>query len=99
MERPAQNDNGRVTLALLQRDVRETCEQVQAMRGELRALAEKLDGRVGFLERDHAALMERVEGQGRDVSALKGESRAWNIINTVGVAIAAIVAAVTRPQP
>jgi len=82
------NGNGKVTLALLNHKLDRLSDDLREFKAELR----RIDSCTDDLEVEHARLKAKMEN-------LEGRVSSWSALNSVGVVVAGILAAIGLGKP
>lgn len=82
------NGDGKITLALISQQIAHLAKDLNDFKVDLR----KVDDCTDDLEVDHARLKTKVEN-------LEGRVSSWSALNSVGVAVAAILATIGLGRP
>ena len=81
--------NGRVTLAVVAQKVDEVLRRMD----RIDHACERYDTRIGALETGQAERRTQVGDIRNDIDALEKKAESWNLLNSVGVAIAGVLGA------
>ena len=84
-----ETDNGRVTLAVVAQKVDEVLRRID----RIDHACERYDTRIGALETGQAERRTQVNDIRNDVIALERKAEGWNLLNSLGAGVAAILAA------
>jgi len=84
-----ETDNGRVTLAVVAQKVDEVLRRMD----RIDHACERYDMRIGVLETGQAERRTQVGDIRNDVDALEKKAESWNLLNSLGAGVAAILAA------
>jgi hypothetical protein len=82
------NGNGKITLAVINHKLDRLFDDLRDFKAELR----RIDGCTDDLEVDHARLKTKMEN-------LEGRVSSWSALNSIGVVVAGILAAIGLGKP
>jgi len=85
--------NGRVTLAVIRRDLDEVKAAIDNLTHEIREDRKCNEDRLRALEMSGMTRQERIDTLREEVKSLRAKSDAWNLTNTAGAVIAGILGA------
>lgn len=86
--------NGRVSLAVIRRDLDEVKVAINNLVQEIREDRRCTEDRLRTLETAGMSRQERIETLREEVKSLRAKSDAWNLTNTAGAIIAGILGAI-----
>jgi len=84
---------GRVTLAVIRRDLDEVKSAIDNLIHEIREDRKCTEDRLRAMELSGTIRQERIETLRDEVESLRAKSDAWNLTNTAGAVIAGILGA------
>lgn len=84
---------GRVTLAVIRRDLDEVKSAIDNLIHEIREDRKCTEDRLRAMELSGTSRQERIETLRDEVKSLRAKSDAWNLTNTAGAVIAGILGA------
>ena len=84
---------GRVTLAVIRRDLDEVKSAIDNLTHEIREDRKCTEDRLRAMELSGTSRQERIETLRDEVKSLRAKSDAWNLTNTAGAVIAGILGA------
>ena len=91
-------NEGRVTLAVIRRDIDGISARLEEMIHEIREDRKCTEDRLRALETAGISRQERIETLREEVKSLRTKSDTWNLTNTAGAIIAAIIGALGLRQ-
>jgi len=87
------NGEGRVTLAIIRRDIDGINSRLDGLIREIREDRKSTEERLRSLENCGTRREERIDTLRDEVKSLRAKSDAWNLTNTAGAVIAGILGA------